>query len=309
MSSRAAPSRDRDSTTKGLVSLYACSDVFPMIEVDPFQDHFTFTTCTNQTQNQRQITYDPNAANYPLLLFGLVFTMRTPDSAVFRAGGARGGDGVDVEDATSGVAAGLRAVWMDGLMGRMGSGRARLLSRGAADALGAAFVGACRAAGMMGPATGLGGSEGWPSKDAPAPALAFELEPEPSAAAAELWSCRSFASILAILASVLQVDRWRSQGLADGVYTSAGGEGRKVDVRVRPPRTGTLQQAERRGLADVADRPAVLGPGALRAGGVERRLVREGHDELAAADEFVVRVRERLLRILGSSGGSNVSAG
>ncbi len=238
------------------------------------------------------------SSDHPLLLLGLPFTIRTPVSAGFREGGARGGDGVDIEDVVSGAFAGLLVVWMAGLMGRMGRGRPRPLSREGAGA-DAAFVGARRDAGMMDPATGLGGSEGCPGKDAPTPAPA--LAPlESSAAAAVVSSCRSFASMRAILASVLQ----RTDGLRradDGKYTSAG------HVRVRSPRTRALEHAERRGLADVADRPAILGRGALRARSIEGRLVRIGHDELAPSDELVVRVCERLLRVLASSDDSSVS--
>lgn len=93
-------------------------------------------------------------------------------------------------------------------MGRMGKGRPRPLSREGAGA-DAAFVGARRDVGMMGPETGLGGSEGCPDKDAPAPALA---PLESSAAAEVVSSCRSFASMRAILASVLQ----RTDGLRRG---------------------------------------------------------------------------------------------
>lgn len=76
-----------------------------------------------------------------------------------------------------------------------------------------------------------------------------------------------------------------SDGVHDGKYTSAG------HVRVRSPCTRALQHAERRGLADVADRPAILGRRALRARSVKWRLVRVRDDELAASDELVVRVR------------------
>lgn len=187
---------------------------------------------------------------------------------------------------------------MAGLMGRTGRGRPRPLSRETAGA-DAAFVGARRDTGMMGPATGLGGNDGWPDKDAPAPAPALAL-PEPSAAAV-LSSCRSFASMRAILASVLQRTDGLRRDADDGKYTSA------EHVRIRSPRTRALEHAERRGLADVTDWPAILGRSPLRTRSIEWRLVRVRDDELAPSEQLVVRVGERLLRVLASSGDSNVS--
>ena len=77
----------------------------------------------------------------------------------------------------------------------MGNGEDLLFSRIVEEAGEAPIlVGSCRGTALMDAATGFGGSEGWMGKDDPAlgPALSAELS-----------SCRSFASILAILASVL----------------------------------------------------------------------------------------------------------
>ena len=47
----------------------------------------------------------------------------------------------------------------------------------------------------------------------------------------------------------------------------------------------------------------------MRARFVEWRLMSVCHDKLAATEEFIVRVQERLLRVLVNSGNSEVSYG
>ena len=217
--------------------------------------------------------------------------------------------------------------WEGGAIGKEGKGRAGIFlslvptgraSRGA-EPIADDVVGACRGPPLPKAAVaamGFGGSDGCVGKDEDVEADAPPMFPGRAEAPP---SCRSFASIRAILASVLSEEasvRFRqrqgkkasSETLCAHMCThtrrawlSPGESGSEVrwDLRIGSPCARALQQTQRGRLPYFADGPPVLRPRARRARGrIEGRLARVRDNKLPAAEKLVVGMRERFFGIL-----------